>query len=196
MKTLHIYQGIQGSGKSTRARQFVLEDPDNRIRVNRDEIRLMIGKPFNPKMENLVTQIENAALVAAFKTGKDVISDNMNLNSRIRRNLEKMAQSYEYDVEYHFVYTPLEVCIERDSKRQYPVGEKVIRETYEKYKDYVEEHNPENERIQEKKVSENINSLYKAGYSVKQICEELNLKEGLVYKNIRKIKENDRQFNI
>ena len=44
MKTLYIYQGIQGSGKSTRARQFVLEDPDNRIRVNRDEIRLMIGK--------------------------------------------------------------------------------------------------------------------------------------------------------
>ena len=99
MKTLHIYQGIQGSGKSTSARQFVLEDPDNRIRVNRDEIRLMIGKPFNPKMENLVTQIENAALVAAFKTGKDVISDNMNLNSRIRRNLEKMAQRYQYDVE-------------------------------------------------------------------------------------------------
>lgn len=161
MKTLHIYQGIQGSGKSTSARQFVLEDPDNRIRVNRDEIRLMIGKPFNPKMENLVTQIENAALVAAFKTGKDVISDNMNLNSKIRRNLEKMAQRYQYDVEYHFVYTPLEVCIERDSKRQYPVGEKVIRETYAKYKDYVEEHNPENERIQEKKKKSKMTILQK-----------------------------------
>lgn len=145
MKTLYIYQGIQGSGKSTRARQFVLEDPDNRIRINRDEIRLMIGKPFNPRLENLVTKIEDAALTAAFKTGKDVISDNMNLNSKIRRGLEKMAHRYKYDVVYRFVYTPLEVCIERDSKRQYPVGEKVIRETYAKYKDYVEAHNPENE---------------------------------------------------
>ena len=43
---------------------------------------------------------------------------------------------------------------------------------------------------------ENVSSLYKCGYSVKQICKELDLKEGLVYKNIRKIKENDRQFNI
>ena len=144
MKTLYIYQGIQGSGKSTMARQFVLEDPDNRIRVNRDEIRLMIGKPFNPRLENLVTKIEDAALTAAFKTGKDVISDNMNLNSKIRRSLEKMAHKYKYDVVYRFIYTPLEVCIERDSKRQYPVGEKVIRETYAKYKDYVEAHSPEN----------------------------------------------------
>ena len=168
MKTLYIYQGIQGSGKSTRARQFVLEDPDNRIRINRDEIRLMIGKPFNPRLESLVTKIEDAALTAAFKTGKDVISDNMNLNSKIRRGLEKMAHRYKYDVVYRFVYTPLEVCIERDSKRQYPVGEKVIRETYAKYKDYVEAHNPENEAKEVDDLVETCNkkksnkwSLYK-----------------------------------
>lgn len=37
--------------------------------------------------------------------------------------------------------------------------------------------------------------LYKSGYSVRQICEKLNLKEGKVYGSIRKIKENDKQFN-
>jgi len=141
-KKFYIYQGLQGSGKSTAARKFVLEDPDNRIRVNRDEIRLMMGKPFNPNLENIVTKIENAALTAAFKSGKDVISDNMNLNSKIRKGLEKMARKYGYVVEYRFIYTPLEVCIERDSKREHPVGEKVIRDTYEKYKTYIEAHNP------------------------------------------------------
>ena len=139
-KTFYIYQGLQGSGKSTAARTFVLEDPDNRIRVNRDEIRLMMGKPFNPNLENIVTKIENAALTAAFKSGKDVVSDNMNLNSKIRKGLEKMARKYGYGVEYRFIYTPLEVCIERDSKREHPVGENVIKDTYKKYKSYIESH--------------------------------------------------------
>lgn len=48
---------------------------------------------------------------------------------------------------------------------------------------------------QSKKNFENINILYKYGYSPKQICEKLNLKDGLVYKDIRKIKKNDKQFN-
>jgi len=39
---------------------------------------------------------------------------------------------------------------------------------------------------------ENVSYLYNCGYSAKQICEKLNLKEGLVYKDIRKIKENER----
>lgn len=144
MKTLYIYQGIQGSGKSTKARQFVLEDPDNRVRINRDDIRLMMGKPFNSKLENLVTKIEDAALTAAFKTGKDVVSDNMNLNSKFRKALVKTAHRYGYSVVYRFVYTPLETCIERDANREHPVGERVIRDTYEKYKTYIEAHNPEN----------------------------------------------------
>lgn len=39
-----------------------------------------------------------------------------------------------------------------------------------------------------KKDFENVSYLYNCGYSAKQICEKLNLKEGLVYKNIRKKK--------
>ena len=34
-------------------------------------------------------------------------------------------------------FTPLEECIERDSKRPNPIGEEVIRKTYEKYKDIL-----------------------------------------------------------
>jgi hypothetical protein len=41
-----------------------------------------------------------------------------------------------------------------------------------------------------------VSSLYECGYNLKQICKKLNLKEGKVYKIIRKIKENknDEQF--
>ena len=143
MSTLYIYQGLQGSGKSTKAREFVMGDPDNRIRINRDDIRLMMGLPFNPKLEPIVTDIEIAALESVMMSGKDVVSDNMNLNPKVRRFLEGLAEKYGYGVEYRFIYTPLDVCIERDSKRPNPVGEKVIRETYSRYREYVEEHNPD-----------------------------------------------------
>lgn len=143
MKTLYVYQGLQGSGKSTLARKFVLEDPDNRIRVNRDDIRLMMGLPFNPKLEKVVTKIETAALMAAMDTGKDVVSDNMNMNPTTLENYKTLAELFGYKIEYRFIYAPLEVCIERDSKRPNPVGESVIRNTYERYKDLIEKHNPE-----------------------------------------------------
>lgn len=140
MNKLYIYQDIQGSGKSTAAKKFVLEDPDNRVRINRDDIRLMLGLPFNPKLENMVTQIETSALLAAFDSGKDIVSDNMNLNENVRHNLESLAKRYNYDVEYRFIYTPLEECIRRDAERVNPVGEKVIRQTYNRYKGYIEQH--------------------------------------------------------
>lgn len=143
MKKLIVYQGIQGSGKSTRAKAFVMEDPDNRVRVNRDDIRLMLGRPFNPKIENLVTEIEEAALEAAMAMGKTVVSDNLNMNPRTISFLEDLAGRFGYEVEYRFMYTPLEECIERDSKRLYPVGENVIRKTYRVYEDFIEKHNPE-----------------------------------------------------
>lgn len=143
MNKLIVYQGIQGSGKSTAAKAFVMEDPDNRVRVNRDDIRLMLGKPFNPKIERLVTDIEEAALEAAMTHGKIVVSDNMNMNPRVIAFLEDLAKRFGYEVEYRFMYTPLEECIERDSKRPNPVGEAVIRKTYKVYKDFIESHNPE-----------------------------------------------------
>ena len=43
-----------------------------------------------------------------------------------------------YSIEYKDFFIPLEVCIERDSKRENPIGEEVIRKTYERYKTIIE----------------------------------------------------------
>ncbi len=43
----------------------------------------------------------------------------------------------KYDLEFKNFFIPLEECIERDSKRPNPIGEEVIRKTYEKYKDVL-----------------------------------------------------------
>lgn len=38
-----ICRGIQGSGKSTWAKQWCHEDPEHRVRFNNDDIRNMLG---------------------------------------------------------------------------------------------------------------------------------------------------------
>lgn len=43
----------------------------------------------------------------------------------------------KYDLEFKDFFIPLQDCIERDSKRPNPIGEEVIRKTYEKYKDIL-----------------------------------------------------------
>lgn len=39
------------------------------------------------------------------------------------------------------ILIPLQDCINRDSKRENPIGEKVITETYERYKSIIEGQN-------------------------------------------------------
>ena len=58
MKKLILTRGIQGSGKSTWARQWVEEDPENRVRINNDDIRNMLGKYWVLSRESLVSNIK------------------------------------------------------------------------------------------------------------------------------------------
>ena len=50
---LIILQGIQGSGKTTWAKNWVKEDPKHRVRFNQDDIRNMFGVYWVP-VENLL----------------------------------------------------------------------------------------------------------------------------------------------
>lgn len=45
MSKIILCRGIQGSGKTTWAKQWVLEDPEHRVRFNNDDdVRNMLGK--------------------------------------------------------------------------------------------------------------------------------------------------------
>lgn len=79
---LIICRGMPASGKSTYSRQWVLEDPKKRVRVNRDDIRNMLGKYWVPSREHLVTDIEKLSVVKALNEGYDVILDATNLTER------------------------------------------------------------------------------------------------------------------
>lgn len=138
-----LTRGIQGSGKSTWAKQWVLEDPEHRVRFNNDDIRNMLGKYWVPSRENLVSTIKMNFLIQATNFGYDIIIDNMNLNPKEVTFYKEFINSYnkrdhdkEYELEFKDFKTPLEVCIERDSKRENPIGAGVITTTYNRYKDF------------------------------------------------------------
>lgn len=138
-----LTRGIQGSGKSTFAKQWVLEDPEHRVRFNNDDIRNMLGKYWVPSRENLVSTIKMNFLIQATNFGYDIIIDNMNLNPKEVTFYKEFINSYnkgdhdkEYELEFKDFKTPLEVCIERDSKRENPIGAGVITSTYNRYKDF------------------------------------------------------------
>ncbi len=140
MAKLFILQGLPASGKSTFAKQKAKEEK-NTIIINRDKIREMLKGvysefPFGSNMENLVTKIEDHALQSALLQGYNVISDNTNFRfnkgkaSHIVRTLAPVV-----DVEFEFIMfnTDVKECLERDSKREFPVGKKVITDMYFKY---------------------------------------------------------------
>lgn len=144
---LIILQGIQGSGKTTWANNWVKEDPKHRVRFNQDDIRNMFGVYWVPSRESLVKAMHNSFLNEAMLEGYDIVLDNMNLNQKTLNEIKEIVEEFNkwvsltpvdlhYDIKYQtFFDVPLSICIERDKQRDLQIGEKVIRGSYERYKD-------------------------------------------------------------
>lgn len=140
MPKIILTRGIQGSGKSTWAKKWVEEDPTHRVRWNNDDFRRMLGPYWVPERENLVSIVMSDFIYYAMTIGYDIVIDNMNLNKKYWDFIQDQINSLNkrYTLEFKdFFDVSLEECIERDSKREHPIGEKVITETYNKYKDII-----------------------------------------------------------
>lgn len=133
MKKVIILQGIPGSGKTYYAREFVKGKTDC-VRINRDDLRNMRGDYWVPNQESLITDWELGALESALKRKFNVVYDSTNLNPKTLKKVEEIIKNHsDYEIEYKLFDTPLDVCIERDSKRERPVGKMVITNFYNKY---------------------------------------------------------------
>ena len=151
MKKIIFVRGIQGSGKTTWAKAWALEDPENRLRISWDDIRNMLGKYWVPNREKIVKLTSIRTLEYAMMEGYDVVIDNMNLSENSIKDFIEAVRHHnryvedtpetecsKYSIEYKDFKTPLEVCIERDSKRENPIGEEIIRNTYNRHIKFYE----------------------------------------------------------
>lgn len=146
-RKLIICRGIQGSGKSTWAKQWCHEDPEHRVRFNNDDVRNMLGDYWVPSREKLVTEAKANMITFALITGYDVVVDNMNLNPKedtwirtLCTNIEK-DKGIHIDIEYKDFFIPVEECIRRDAMRPNPIGEKVIKDTWRRYRTFIIQQN-------------------------------------------------------
>lgn len=135
MRTLMIFKGLPGCGKSTLAAELVKKEPKRWIRINRDDLRgMVVGPGNNPHTRNddreeLVRGMKEALMRQAFDAGYDVILDDTHLVPMTVKKLHAAAAAYgDVKVIEKGVNVDIKTCIERDSKRTgfAHVGEKVI----------------------------------------------------------------------
>ena len=134
MSTITILQGLPASGKSTWAKEQVRKSNGQTKRVNKDDLRAMIDAgEWSRENERFVWIIRNAIVAEAIENGRDVIIDDTNFAPSHEEYFRKKYEPSAVDVRVKFFDTHLDVCLERDAKRENPVGEKVIRALYDRY---------------------------------------------------------------
>lgn len=144
MKRIILTRGIPASGKSTWAKQEVLKDPEHSIRINRDDLRNMCGKYWVPAREHYIEACKGLILISAMNFQFDtIIIYGMNLNpkesGKLKGEIAMVNDAFKSGQDKYvvkikdFTDVPLDVCLERDSKRENPIGEDVIRGIFNKY---------------------------------------------------------------
>jgi tRNA uridine 5-carbamoylmethylation protein Kti12 len=134
--------GLPGSGKSTWAAQWLAEDPDNRRRIERDEVRIMLGGLRDFTHEAAVTRICVETLRDHLLAGLSVVVSDTNLPASSRSTLTKIAVELKVPYTYKsFLHVPVETCIKRDLLRVDPVTAEIIIGMRERYRNLFEKDN-------------------------------------------------------
>lgn len=141
IRKIILTRGIPASGKTTWAKQWVSEDPNNRVRISCKEIRDMLVPNYHMSQHGkLVMAMSREMLRKALSYDKDVVMDDMNLSYEIIDEIIDIAGIYSASIIYQDFRTPLDICIQRDAQRpeDQQLGEITIRKIYEKYEWFYE----------------------------------------------------------
>lgn len=141
---LYVTRGLPGSGKSRWAKTWVAQNPEQRVRVNRDSLRDMLwGGAYtrDTKFEDVVVAAQRAQVWALLASGLDVVCDDTNLDPAVMERWTQLAtQAAAQLVVIDLTLVPVETCVERDATRPMPgkldgsqVGEVVIRDMAARY---------------------------------------------------------------
>ena len=126
---LIITRGISGSGKSTKAKAWVAEDPTSRRRVNRDNLRMSVYGAYVleadtvpdglnvAQKENYITEIQANAVRNFLRAGYSVIIDDTNLLGPVVRGWYSLAKEFNAKFTVMDVEVSLEEALKNNMKR-------------------------------------------------------------------------------
>jgi predicted kinase len=130
-------KGLIASGKSTWAKQFV-KDNQSYKRVSRDDLRHMLSSyTFNDTNETIVSIMEKQIVLKLLAEGCNIIIDAQHLNEKYITDWKRFVKMAEPNCTFEFEIKEFPItlgeAIERDKKRDFVIGEKVIKQTWRKY---------------------------------------------------------------
>jgi predicted kinase len=139
--TFFMMCGPAGSGKTTKAKEFVNEDPQFRVWISSDDIRReLYGDESIQSGASYVFDLMEERTIDALKRGKIVVYDAMNLRAKERKiMLDKLKEMFpELVCLCVSVEVPLESALQRNSSRARQVPEKIIRSQFKRFESPTE----------------------------------------------------------
>jgi predicted kinase len=131
MNKIYLSKGLPASGKTTWANEQVSKSEGKIININKDDLRSMLHANKSSKYrEAFVIEAQTALTKLAFSMGHDVIWSDTNLNPIHEERANTLSDCVEI---VDFTHVSLQDCISRDKNRINSVGEKAIRDQYNKW---------------------------------------------------------------
>lgn len=127
--------------------------------VNRDSLREGRGEYWIPSQENYISDLEEFSVRAAIKRGYNVIIDATNLNPKTIDKWNKIANETNSSIEFKEFYITFKEALERDSKRERSVGEKVLKGFYQQY--YYDRYLKEDTKLDNRYIKQQDKTLPK-----------------------------------
>jgi len=139
-----ILKGLPASGKTTWAREYIAKNPNTK-RVNKDDLRAMLdNSKWSKDREKFILKIRDIIVCEALREGKNVIVDDTNFHKSHEDRMNKIAidfgegyaldgKDYTVEVKVKEFNASLDECLERDAKRDKPVGRKVILDMHNRF---------------------------------------------------------------
>lgn len=140
MAELLILRGAMASGKTTFSNEWVAADSEHRARVNRDDIRSMVGITGgigSNEQEQLVSKIEKASVITYLDAGVSVVLDATNMHARNNKAWMQLALEHGATYDFKTFNVDERTAIARDKVRGAMggrmVGEDVIKVFFAKW---------------------------------------------------------------
>lgn len=176
MQEVILLRGLPASGKSTWAREQVVNNPGKYKRINKDELREMLDvSVWTKSNETFVEKTRDFIIMQALEKGKSVIVDDTNINpkheTRIKELVEEYSKASGNDVNFfvkEFIVDMHEL-LRRDGNRDKPVGKSVIKRMYTQWNghlgdypgnEYVQHHAPEYKWLQVWEDNKHLRGAY------------------------------------
>lgn len=118
---MFVVRGLPGSGKSTFAKKWVAQDPENRVRISRDDLRHQLyGKYYGltTSQESTITKIEWAQIKGALSARQSVIIDNQNLKDAYVYPYLKIALDHKVPVLHKDFNVDIDVVLAQNKERE------------------------------------------------------------------------------